>query len=126
MAPRARVLIVGLGSIGGEAARLASAFGAQVVGVRRRAGGERPPGVAAVVPPDRLHDELPLADVVVLAAPHTPETEHLIGEPELALMKKDAVLVNVSRGNLVDEAALVRAPGAGCGAAGRLRCDPAA
>jgi phosphoglycerate dehydrogenase-like enzyme len=105
----ARVLIVGLGSIGGEAARLAAAFGAQVVGVRRRAGGERPPGVAEVVPPDRLRDELPLADVVVLAAPHTSETEHLIGEPELALMKKDAVLVNVSRGNLVDEPALVRA-----------------
>jgi phosphoglycerate dehydrogenase-like enzyme len=105
----ARVLIVGLGSIGGRAARLASAFGAHVVGVRRRVDGERPPGIAAVVPPAKLHDELPHADVVVLAAPQTSETMHLIGERELALMKRDAVLVNVSRGKLIDEAALVRA-----------------
>jgi len=104
-----RVLIVGLGSIGGRAARLASAFGAHVVGVRRRVNGERPPWIAAVVPPGRLHDELPHADVVVLAAPQTSETLHLIGERELALMKRDAVLVNVSRGKLIDEPALVRA-----------------
>jgi phosphoglycerate dehydrogenase-like enzyme len=105
----ARVLVVGLGSIGGEVARLAAAFGAKVVGIRRRADGPPPPGVAAVVTPDRLHDELPLADVVVVAAPHTPATAHLIGDRELTMMKGDAVVVNVSRGKLVDEAALVRA-----------------
>lgn len=109
----ARVLVVGLGSIGGEAARLASAFGAHVVGIRRRTAGPPPPGVAAVVPPSRLHDELPLADVVVLSAPQTPETLRLIGVTELALMKADAVLVNVSRGKLVDEAALAQALGTG-------------
>lgn len=109
----ARVLIVGLGSIGGEAARLAAAFGAHVVGIRRRADGQPPAGVAAVVTPDRLHHELPLADVVVLAAPQTPVTVHLIGDRELAMMKEDAVLVNVSRGKLVDEAALFRALGTG-------------
>jgi len=103
----ARVLIVGLGSIGGETARLASGFGAHVVGIRRTPGPA--PGVAAVVGPDRLHAELQLADVVVLAAPHTRETTRLIGEAELRLMKDDAVLVNVSRGTLVDEAALVGA-----------------
>ena len=59
--------------------------------------------------PERLDHELPLADVVVIAAPHTPATVHLIGGPELAMMKDDAVLVNVSRGTLLDEAALVRA-----------------
>jgi phosphoglycerate dehydrogenase-like enzyme len=105
----ARVLVVGLGSIGGEAGRLAAAFGAHVVGIRRRAEGGPPPGIASVVTPDRLHHELPLADVVVVAAPHTPATAHLIGERELAIMKDDAVLVNVSRGKLIDEAALVRA-----------------
>lgn len=105
----ARVLIVGLGSIGGEAARLAAAFGAYVVGIRRRAEGQPPAGVAAVVTPARLHHELALADVVVVAAPHTPATVHLIGARELAMMKDDAVLVNVSRGHLIDEAALVRA-----------------
>ena len=106
----ARVLIVGLGSIGRETARLAGGFGAHVVGVRRHPGEGAPPaGVAAVVGPDRLHHELPQADVVVIAAPHTRDTERIVGEPELALMKDDAVLVNVSRGTLIDEAALVRA-----------------
>jgi phosphoglycerate dehydrogenase-like enzyme len=109
----ARVLIIGLGSIGGEAGRLGAAFGAHVVGIRRRPGGSLPAGVAAVLTPDRLHDELPLADVVVLAAPQTPATTHLIGDRELATMKPGAVLVNVCRGTLVDEAALVRALEAG-------------
>jgi phosphoglycerate dehydrogenase-like enzyme len=104
-----RVLIVGLGSIGGETARLASGFGAHVVGVRRRADAPVPDGVEAVVPPDRLLDELPSADIVVLAAPETAATLHLIGERELSRMKDDAILVNVSRGKLVDEGALLRA-----------------
>ena len=104
----ARVLIVGLGSIGARTARLAAAFGAHVVGIRRHPG-PPPEGVAAVVAPDRLDDELPLADVVVIAAPHTRETTHLIGERELALLKDGAAIVNVSRGKLIDEAALVRA-----------------
>jgi phosphoglycerate dehydrogenase-like enzyme len=105
-----RVLIIGLGSIGRETGRLAGGFGAHVVGIRRRAGHEPPPpGVGAVVGAEQLHVELPLADVVVIAAPHTRDTVRLIGERELALMKDDAVLVNVSRGTLIDEAALVRA-----------------
>ena len=103
-----RVLVVGLGSIGAAVARLASAFGAHVVGVRRRADRPTPAGVAAVVAPDGLADELRLADVVVVAAPDTSETVRLIGASELALMKDDAVLVNVSRGSLIDETALVR------------------
>jgi phosphoglycerate dehydrogenase-like enzyme len=103
-----RVLVVGLGSIGAAVARLASAFGAHVVGVRRRADRPTPAGVAAVVAPEGLANELPLADVVVVAAPDTSETVRLIGASELARMKNDAVLVNVSRGSLIDETALVR------------------
>ena len=103
----ARLLIVGLGSIGVRTARLAAAFGARVTGIRRHPGSP-PEGVEAVVGPERLRDELPKADVVVIAAPHTRETSHLIGEPELALLKDGAVLVNVSRGKLIDEAALAR------------------
>jgi phosphoglycerate dehydrogenase-like enzyme len=103
----ARVLIVGLGSIGVPTARLAAAFGAHVVGLRRRAGAP-PEGVAEVHPPGSLRGELPRADVVVMAAPHTRETTHMIGAEELALMKDGAVLVNVSRGKLIDEAALAR------------------
>jgi phosphoglycerate dehydrogenase-like enzyme len=106
----ARVLIVGLGSIGTETARLASAFGAKVTGIRRRAGQSTDPDLTPVhiVPPSALMDELPRADIVVLSAPQTAETWHLLGDREFAAMKEDAVLVNVSRGKLVDEAALVR------------------
>jgi phosphoglycerate dehydrogenase-like enzyme len=105
----ARVLVVGLGSIGSETARLAIAFGAEVVGLRRRPELDGPDGIVSVLSPDALHDELPRADLVVLAAPQTSGTWHLIGDRELSLMKRDAILVNVSRGKLVDEAALVRA-----------------
>lgn len=101
----ARVLIVGLGSIGAAAAKLAAAFGAEVIGIRRHAG-QPPAGVRAVLAPAALRDELPRADIVVIAAPLTKETTHLIGAGELATMKDEAVLVNVSRGKLVDEAAL--------------------
>jgi phosphoglycerate dehydrogenase-like enzyme len=103
----ARVLVVGLGSIGSETARLAIAFGAEVVGLRRRPELDGPDGIVSVLSPDALHDELPRADLVVLAAPQTSGTWHLIGDRELSLMKRDAILVNVSRGKLVDEAALV-------------------
>lgn len=105
----ARVLIVGLGSIGLETARLAAAFGARVVGIRRRPDGSAPAGVEAVVAPERLLDELPSADVVVLSAPQTAATLHLIDDRALARMKQDAVLVNVARGKLIDEGALLRA-----------------
>jgi phosphoglycerate dehydrogenase-like enzyme len=108
----ARVLVVGLGSIGGEVARVMSLLGAHVTGVRRSAerGGEH---VVAVAPPDRLRELLPAADVVVIAAPHTHETRGVIGAAELAAMSADAILVNVSRGQLVDEAALAEALRAG-------------
>jgi len=109
----ASVLIVGLGAIGTETARLMSALGATIVGVRRRIDVPVPPGVAQVVPATELHEQLARADVVVIAAPQTKETVRLIGAPELALMKHDAVLVNISRGKLVDEPALVEALEAG-------------
>jgi len=105
----ARVLVIGLGSIGAETAKLASAFGAEVVGLRRRPAGKPVAGVNAVFGPDALARELSRADVVVVAAPQTKETWHLLGDREFAAMKEDAILVNVSRGKLVDESALVRA-----------------
>jgi phosphoglycerate dehydrogenase-like enzyme len=105
----ARVLIVGLGAIGSEVARLASAFGASVTGIRRRVEAGAPTGVEHVAGPRDLARELPHADVVVVSAPQTRETRHLLGAREFALMKDAAVLVNVSRGKLVDEAALLAA-----------------
>ncbi|HEX5475026.1 MAG TPA: D-2-hydroxyacid dehydrogenase [Vicinamibacterales bacterium] len=108
-----RVLVIGLGAIGAAVATRALAFGAGVVGVRRHVHAPSPSGLAAVVPPGQLDVQLPAADVVVVAAPQTTETRHLIGAPQLAAMKEDAVLVNVSRGGLIDQAALVRALEAG-------------
>src|SRR6185503_14582358 len=89
--------IVGLGRIGREVARLAEAFGMRVVHTRGS-------GPYEELPLDQLLAE---ADVVSLHVPLTPETRHLIGAPELGLMRPSAVLVNVSRGPVVDEAALV-------------------
>ena len=91
--------IVGLGRIGSEVARLAEVFGMSVVHTRGS-------GPYEELPLDRLLAE---ADVVSLHVPLTPETRHLIGAHELRLMRPDAVLVNVSRGPVVDEAALVEA-----------------
>lgn len=105
----ASVLIVGLGSIGRATARRFTALGARVNAVRRSSAGDAPDGVARIGTPDELIDLLPDADVVVLAAPQTRETRGVIGRTELAAMRRDAVLVNVSRGKLVDEAALVEA-----------------
>jgi phosphoglycerate dehydrogenase-like enzyme len=105
----ASVLIVGLGAIGSETARLMAALGAKVTGVRRHPEHPRPDGVATVIGPNALGEYLPAADVVILSAPQTSETVNLIGARELSLMKPDAVLVNVSRGKLIDEPALVAA-----------------
>jgi len=117
--------IVGYGSLGRSVASLASAFGARVIALRRRAadagagaGQAQPddedgfpfePRVDRVVGPDRLHELLRESDMVVLAAPLTPETEGMIDEAAVAAMKKDAWLINVARGRLVDDTALVRA-----------------
>ena len=108
----ARVLVVGLGAIGGAVAPRLTRLGAPVTGLRRRGDGVTH-GEWTVAPSDRLHDLLPAADVVVIAAPHTRDTRGLIGRPELSLMSRDAILVNVSRGQLVDELALIDALRAG-------------
>jgi phosphoglycerate dehydrogenase-like enzyme len=105
----AHVLIVGLGGIGCAAARRFAALGATVTGVRRTADAPLPAGVIAAHPPSALQDLLPDADVVILTAPQTPATRNLIGAPELALMKETAVIVNVSRGALLNEDALAEA-----------------
>lgn len=105
----AHVLIVGLGTIGSAIGAKFAALGARVSGIRRRPDGSRPAGVGAVAAPDALHDLLREADVVVISAPETSATRHMFGARELASMKPDALLINVSRGKLVDEAALIDA-----------------
>ncbi len=101
------VLIIGAGGIARELIRLLAPFGTENVVVRRSA--EPVPGAARTVTTPALRDELPLADVVVVAAALTGDTRHLLGAAELGLMKKTAHLVNIARGPLVDTDALVAA-----------------
>jgi phosphoglycerate dehydrogenase-like enzyme len=102
------LLIVGYGSIGREVAKRAKAFEIRVWGVTRSGEGERP-YAEKIFPAARLHEALPAADYVLIAAPETAETKQLIGAAEIAKMKRGARLINVGRGSLLDEAALVRA-----------------
>jgi phosphoglycerate dehydrogenase-like enzyme len=106
------LLLIGLGAIGQHTAQVAAALGMRVLGVRRTAS-EPFPGIERVAGIKSLHDLLPEADFVVLMTPWTPATRGLIGERELRLMKRDTYLVNVARGGVVDEAALINALRAG-------------
>ena len=99
--------IVGVGNIGGEVARLAKAFRMQVIGCRRRQ--RRVRYVDELVPPDRLGELLARSHYVVLALPLTSDTEGLFGEEELRAMRDDAWLINISRGQVVNEPMLLRA-----------------
>ena len=101
--------IVGLGAIGAELAAIAAPFGFRVSAIRRRVDRPAPPGVDEVCAPDRLLDLLAQSDVVVIAAPHTPDTKRLIGRREVEAMKRGALLVNVSRGKMIDDQAVVEA-----------------
>ncbi len=105
----ATAVVVGIGSIGGEIARLGAAFGMRVVGVRRRVDLPTPPGVAAVVTPERLPEVVGEADHVVVATPLTPATTGLVSREVIARMKPTAWLINIARGAIVDEAALLEA-----------------
>ena len=122
--------IVGYGSLGRSVASLASAFGSRVIAIRRRPNALEDAAAAAaraaaaaddgdgfpfeprldrVLGPDGLHELLAESDIVVLAAPLTAETEGMIDEAALAAMKHDAWLINVARGRLIDDTALIRA-----------------
>lgn len=103
------VLVVGLGAIGSATAGRFHALGARVRGIRRQSSLPPPPGVARVSHVGELLSILPDADILVLAAPQTAQTQGLMGARELAAMRRHAILVNVGRGALVDEAALVAA-----------------
>lgn len=111
-----RVLVLGTGGLGGEAARRLSALGARCVGIRRRPERGAPPGFVEVVGLDKLDAQLPTADILVLAAPLTADTTEVMTGGRLVLLPRGAIVVNVARGALLDETAL-----AGLLAAGRLR-----
>ncbi len=99
------MVLFGLGSIGGYIARFARAFGIHVVGIRRTPANLED-GVDEWVPPGHLSDVLPRADILALAAPLTAETRGTFDAAALDLLPPAAVVINVARGELTDEAAL--------------------
>ena len=118
------MLIYGLGAIGGRLARLAQAFGLRVLGIRRNTA-KVPDGVEALHAPAAFLDLLGEADVVALTCPLTDETRGLVGAEALARMKPTAYVINVARGPVVDEQAMVAAlEGGGIAGAGLDVFDP--
>lgn len=109
-------VVIGTGGIGQGVARRLSALGCRCTGVRRRVHLGVPPGFERLVPLDALDEALADADIVVLATPHTPLTRDLLDARRLDCLPRRAIVVNVARGSLVDEAALIERL-----AAGRLR-----
>lgn len=107
--------IVGFGRIGKEVARLAKAFDVRVFASKRHAEGQSAAdfGIDALFAWDQLHSMLSQADFVCLITPHTPETEGLINQAAFAAMKPGAMLINIARGVVVDEAALLEALNSG-------------
>lgn len=104
------LLVVGFGAIGRYVARLGRGFGMHVIATHRTAqAGAGDHDAHELVPMSHLHDALARADFVVLAVPATPQTHQLIGAAELRAMKSTAFLVNIARGTVVDEAALIEA-----------------
>ncbi|MGI8745560.1 MAG: D-2-hydroxyacid dehydrogenase [Bryobacteraceae bacterium] len=102
--------IAGYGGIGQASAKLARAFGMRVIAVRRRAAlSTGDPSLDAVYAPEQLEDMLAASDYVLVAAPNTPETRGMIGGPELSFLKPTAVIINVGRGPVIVETALVQA-----------------
>jgi phosphoglycerate dehydrogenase-like enzyme len=101
-------LIIGYGPLGRECARLLSALGMRVIGVKRRADVEPAPA-EAVYAVERLPALLPDADHVILTLPGDTGTQHLLSDAEFLLMRPTCCVYNLGRGNAIDEAALLRA-----------------
>ena len=102
--------VVGYGEIGRECASLAKALGVKIFAVRRRPEKDGKDAIAdRVFPVSELKEMLREIDILVAAAPLTPETRHIISDPEFEVMKSSAMVINVGRGPVIDEAALIRA-----------------
>lgn len=110
--PETTMLIVGVGGIGAETARLAAGFGIRVIGTDARRA-TAPPGVAELHPPEALDALLPRADFVVLTVPHTPATEGFMHRERFRRMKRGAFFINIGRGKTTRLTDLVAALEAG-------------
>lgn len=103
-----KILVVGMGEIGTAYGQLMHTLGAEVYGVRRTIH-DKPGFVKKLYTTDTMQEILPEADIVALCLPETPDTYHIINEDTLAKMKEGSVLINVGRGNAIDENALIKA-----------------
>ena len=105
------VCVVGAGGIGVEVAKLCAGAGLRVIGTRRQfpPGAPLPPGFARIESSDRLHELLSESEFVAVCCPWTKKTHHLVGSSAFAAMKPGTVLANISRGEIIDEAALLKA-----------------
>jgi glyoxylate/hydroxypyruvate reductase A len=103
--------VVGAGGIGQQVGRLCAALGMRVIGTRRHKTSDHalPPGFDEIGTADDIDRYLPISDVVIVCCQWTPETDRLINESRLAAMKPDGILVNVARGEIVDQEALADA-----------------
>jgi len=101
------VLIIGLGRIGKKVAQLCRAFGMKVIGSKHTV--EPVENVDMVFPVHELTEYLPGADYVIVAVPHTPETENLLGEKEFRAMKRSSYLINIGRGKTIEEQVMTKA-----------------
>lgn len=101
-----KTLVIGLGNIGGGYARKMSLLGSRVTGIRRTVS-ECPDYLEAIGTYEDLDTFLPEADIVAMALPNTPQTYHIMSAERLAKMKPGSILLNVGRGNAVDQDALV-------------------
>lgn len=101
----ANVLVIGLGDIGNNFAQRMYQLGAKVIGIKRTAG-QKPDYLDHLYQMDKLDACLKEADIVALSLPNSPETFHIINKDRLALLKHDALLINVGRGTAVDSEAL--------------------
>ena len=101
--------IVGLGNVGREVARLGAALGMRVIGTKRTIPTGGAPHVEQVLPPERVGEVIRQADVLVLIVPQTAGTRRLLGAEQLRSMKRGAILINIARGGIVDEQAMIAA-----------------
>lgn len=103
-------LILGYGAIGQRVARVCQAMGMRILAIRRHMGAPAPTDIVAEIhPPDHLHHLLLQANALIITLPQTSETEDLIGAAELDMLPRGALLVNIGRGAIVEEAALYQA-----------------
>jgi phosphoglycerate dehydrogenase-like enzyme len=108
-----RVLVVGLGGVGRAVAAALPPFGIEVWGNSRTTPAQPVPGLTRFVPTAELRDALGRIDALVLACPLTKETEGMIGRAEIDRLRPGAILVNIARGQVIDEPALIEALAAG-------------